>query len=139
MIHPDERKHLGDAILNGPAYRLAHEDVEFLAQDDLRPLRMQLELLKIEHGLREQGIGSTVELFEVLTLVQTRKMPRLPIVLVGRTFWNRVIDFDYLVEEGFIDPQDVDLFAHVETAEQIVDVIQAFYAGRPPAHDTSSE
>ncbi|APR04158.1 hypothetical protein Tchl_1299 [Thauera chlorobenzoica] len=46
--------------MNGRAYRLAHEDVDFLAQDDLRPLRLQLELLKLEHELREQGIRSTV-------------------------------------------------------------------------------
>ncbi len=273
-------------IMEGDSYRLAYEDIEFLASDDLRPLRMQLELLKPEHALRQQGIGSTVvvfgsarvrdaasardrlaalerqgaaalanpalgrelararrrveqahyyeqaqrfahlisarfqqqdrsdfvvvtgggpgimeaanrgafeagarsiglnitlpheqapnpyvspelafrfhyfalrkmhflmrakalvafpggygtmdELFEVLTLIQTGKMPRLPVVLVGREFWKRVIDFDYLVDEGFIDSQDVELFERVETAEQIVDVIQAFYGGMPPAHD----
>jgi len=46
MTDADQRKALREAIMNGPAYRLAHEDVEFLAQDDLRPLRLQLELLK---------------------------------------------------------------------------------------------
>lgn len=283
-----ERDALVGSIKEGDSYRLAYEDIDFLASEDLRPLRMQLELLKPEHALRKQGIGSTVvvfgsarvvsleeaqasvaecdaqvsdgqsgprleqeraaagrqlrhahyyeearrfselisrrfqqeqrrdfvvvtgggpgimeaanrgafeagarsiglnitlpheqapnpfitpelafrfhyfalrkmhfllrakalvlfpggygtldELFEVLTLVQTGKMPRLPIVLVGRAFWNRVIDFDYLVEERFIDPQDVELFARVETAEQIVGVVQAFYGGRPPPHDPS--
>ena len=272
--------------MNGSAYRLAHEDMEFMDQADLRPFRMQLELLKPEQGLRKQGIGSTVvvfgsarvasledaqarladcdaqvtdeqsglrlaaeravanrrlaqaryyeearrfseiisrrfqqegrrdfvvvtgggpgimeaanrgafevgarsiglnitlpheqapnpfitpelafrfhyfalrkmhflmrakalvafpggygtldELFEVLTLVQTAKMPRLPIVLVGKAFWDRLIDFDYLVEQGFIDACDVDLFTRVDSAEQIVEVIQAFYGGRPPGCD----
>jgi len=63
MTDADQRKALREAIMNGPAYRLAHEDVEFLAHDDLRPLRLQLELLKPEHELRTQGIGSTVVVF----------------------------------------------------------------------------
>ncbi|WP_150428701.1 TIGR00730 family Rossman fold protein [Dechloromonas sp. CZR5] len=284
MTDSDQHKALREAIMNGPAYRLAHEDVEFLAQSDLRPLRLQLELLKPEHELREQGIGSTVvvfgsarvvsheeaqagladieariaagqpdplqardlatakrqlaharyyeearrfthlvssrfqqegrrdfvvvtgggpgimeaanrgafeagarsiglnvtlpheqepnpfispelafrfryfalrkmhfllraqalvafpggygtldELFEVLTLVQTGKMARIPIVLVGREFWRRAVDFDYLVEEGFISAQDVRLFTCVDAAEEIVAILEAFYGGKPPA------
>lgn len=278
MTDSDQRKALREAIMNGPAYRLAHEDVEFLAQDDLRPLRLQLELLKPEHELREQGIGSTVvvfgsarvvsheeaqagladldarmaagqsdplqardlatarrqlaharyyeearrfthlvssrfqqegrrdfvvvtgggpgimeaanrgafeagarsiglnvtlpheqepnpfispelafrfryfalrkmhfllraralvafpggygtfdELFEVLTLVQTGKMARIPIVLVGREFWRCAVDFDYLLSEGFISVQDAQLFTCVDAAEEIVAVLEAFY------------
>tara|TARA_R110002096_G_scaffold50152_2_gene131954 strand:+ start:15032 stop:15901 length:870 start_codon:yes stop_codon:yes gene_type:complete len=289
MNDPDEYGDLRKAILDAPAYRLAHEDVEFLVQDDQRPLRMQLELLKPEHGLREQGIGSTVvvfgsarvlspeqaqarledcdaqvrngqagpeleqeraaarrhlaharyyeearrfseliscrfqceqrrdfvvvtgggpgimeaanrgafdagarsiglnitlpheqapnpfitpelafrfqyfalrklhfllraralvafpggygtldELFEVLTLVQTQKMPRLPIVLVGSEYWSRVIDIDYLVEEQFITAEDAELVARVDTAEQIIDVIHNFYGGQPPTHTGSA-
>ena len=284
-----ERDALLGTIMASDSYRLAYEDIDFLASDDLRPLRVQLELLKPEHGLRQHGIGSTVvvfgsarvvsleeaqaklaqydahvidepleprlaqeraaatrqlaharyyeearrfselisrrfqqehrrdfvvvtgggpgimeaanrgafeagarsiglnitlpheqapnpfitpelafrfhyfalrkmhflmrakalvafpggygtldELFEVLTLVQTRKMPRLPIVLVGTEFWSRLIDFDYLVEEQFIAAQDIQLFARVDTAEQIIDVIQNFYGGQPPAHDAGA-
>ena len=271
MIGPDQRKRLQDAILNGPSYRLAEEDAEFLAQDDLRPLRLQLELLKPEHELRAQGIGSTIvvfgsarirapedvaagadpvgnedtagqvraraharlyeearrfahtvstrfqqegrrdfvvvtgggpgimeaanrgafeagarsiglnitlpheqgpnpyitpelafhfhyfalrkmhflmrakalvafpggygtldELFEVLTLVQTGKIARIPIVLVGKEFWRRAIDFTYLVDEGFIAARDTTLFSVVDTAEEIVSTLEAFYGGKPP-------
>ncbi len=271
MIDPDQRKLLRDAILNGPSYRLAQEDVEFLAQDDLLPLRLQLELLKPEHELRAQGIGSTVvvfgsarirspedivaadkavdnegasgqgrarahvrlyeearrfahivsarfqqegrcdfvvvtgggpgimeaanrgafeagarsiglnitlpheqgpnpyitpelafrfhyfalrkmhfllrakalvafpggygtldELFEVLTLVQTGKIARIPIVLVGKVFWRRAIDFTYLVEEGFIAARDTALFTVVDTADEIVSTLEAFFDGKPP-------
>ena len=290
MTDSDQHKALREAIMNGPAYRLAHEDVEFLAQSDLRPLRLQLELLKPEHELREQGIGSTVvvfgsarvvsheeaqagladieariaagqsdppqardlatakrqlaharyyeearrfthlvssrfqqegrrdfvvvtgggpgimeaanrgafeagarsiglnvtlpheqeanpfispelafrfryfalrkmhfllraralvafpggygtldELFEVLTLVQTGKMVRIPIVLVGREFWRRAVDFDYLVEEGFIGAQDVRLFTCVDAAEEIVAVLEAFYDGKPLAPEVAQE
>ena len=81
------------------------------------------------------GYGTLDELFEVLTLIQTGKIARLPIVLVGTEFWRRVIDFDYLVEEQFITAPDAQLFECVDTAEEIIDVLQDFYGGRPPAHD----
>ena len=271
MIGPNQRHRPQQAILEGASYRLAQEDVEFLAQGDLLPLRVQLELLKPEHALRAQGIGSTVvvfgsariqapddgaaraaptsseeasvqaraqaqarlyeearrfaqivstrlrqegrcdfvvvtgggpgimeaanrgafeagarsigfnitlphepapnayispelafrfhyfalrkmhfllrakalvafpggygtldELFEVLTLVQTGKIGRIPIVLVGSEFWRRSVDFAYLVEQGFIDAQDTALFTVVDTADEIVSTIEAFYAGKPP-------
>ena len=63
------------------------------------------------------GYGTLDELFETLTLVQTRKVNPIPILLFGREFWERVINFDALVEEGTISPRDLDLFQFVETAE----------------------
>ncbi|MDP1901021.1 MAG: TIGR00730 family Rossman fold protein [Rubrivivax sp.] len=83
------------------------------------------------------GYGTLDELFEVLTLVQTGKVKRVPIVLVGAAFWRRAIDFDFLVEEGLVNAEDVGLFAVVETAEEIVAVLHAFYGGVPPANDTA--
>jgi uncharacterized protein (TIGR00730 family) len=65
------------------------------------------------------GYGTMDELFEVLTLAQTRKIEPLPIVLVGEAYWRRVFDVDFLVDEGVIDPEDRDLFWFAETAEQI--------------------
>jgi uncharacterized protein (TIGR00730 family) len=62
------------------------------------------------------GYGTLDELFEVLTLVQTRKIKPLPIVLIGQSYWRRAVDFDYLVEEGVIDPEDRELFWFAETA-----------------------
>jgi len=85
------------------------------------------------------GYGTLDELFEVLTLVQTGKVRRLPIVLVGAGFWRRAIDFGFLVAEGFIDAEDAALFSVVETAEEIVDVLHAFYGGKPPAADAKVE
>ncbi|WP_303905094.1 TIGR00730 family Rossman fold protein [Thiohalomonas denitrificans] len=285
-----ERQALREAILRGPAYRLAYEDTEFLSHDDLRPLRLQMELLKPEHELRKQGIGSTVvvfgsarilsreeaqarlaeleaqsragqagpqqakelaaarrqlaqaryyeearrfarmvssrfqqegrkdfvvvtgggpgimeaanqgafeagarsvglnitlpheqepnlfispelafrfryfavrkmhfllraralvafpggygtldELFEVLTLVQTGKMARIPIVLVGSEFWHRAVDFDYLVDEGFISVEDARLFTRVDTAVEIIAVLETFYGGKPPESMSTGE
>lgn len=280
MVDQQERKNLTEAILRNPAYRIAHEDPDFLVEDDLRPVRLQLELIKPERALRNHAIHSTVvvfgsarivspdvaerqlkvararhpgeptsaqqlleaerrvhwsryyaearrfselvsrqfqregrrdfvvvtgggpgvmeaanhgafdvgarsagfnvtlpseqmpnpfitpdlafrfhyfamrkmhflmraralvafpggygtldELFEVLTLVQTRRMQHLPIVLFGREFWCRAIDFDFLVAEGMIAAQDRDLFKYVETAEQAVSILKDFYGGQPP-------
>ncbi|MFN7974138.1 MAG: LOG family protein [Acidobacteriota bacterium] len=73
------------------------------------------------------GFGTFDELFEVLTLVQTLKVPRMPIILFGRTFWDRVVDFDVLVEEGVIDPPHARLMTFVETAEEAWQVIRTFY------------
>lgn len=64
------------------------------------------------------GFGTLDELFEVLTLVQTRKNPEIPVVLVGRRYWERIIDFDVLVEEGMIAPEDLEIFTIVENAEE---------------------
>ncbi len=73
------------------------------------------------------GFGTLDELFETLTLVQTGKIRRLPILLFDRAFWNRVICFEALAEEGLIDAADLDLFTFVETAEEGVEAIRAFY------------
>jgi uncharacterized protein (TIGR00730 family) len=272
-----ERQDLSQAIKNSPAYRLAYEDVEFLRDDELRPVRLQLELLKPEQYLRRHDIRSTVvvfgsarilppnvaqeqldnllqrqaaqesrgldaavaqarkqlhysayyeearrfaqilsrrfqvegcrefvmvtgggpgimeaanrgahdvgmrsvglnialpreqapnpyispelcfqfryfalrkmhfllrakalvafpggygtldELFEALTLVQTGKIARIPIVLVGTSYWRRAVDFEFLIEEGMISPEDADLFHTVDSAEAAVEVLCRFY------------
>ena len=79
------------------------------------------------------GFGTLDEIFEVLTLVQTRKMVPVPIVLVGEAYWRKVLDVDFLVEQGTIDPEDRELFWFCETAEQIWRGILHWYdaAGRP--------
>jgi len=78
------------------------------------------------------GFGTMDELFEALTLVQTLKIPAMPIVLVGREFWERAVNFEFLVEEGTISPPDVDLFEVVDTAEEAVKVIYDFHGGGVP-------
>ncbi len=71
------------------------------------------------------GFGTLDELFEVLTLVQTRKIAPIPIVLVGERHWRRVVDFDYLAEEGLIEAEDLELFGYAETAQEIWAAIQS--------------
>jgi uncharacterized protein (TIGR00730 family) len=65
------------------------------------------------------GFGTLDELFEILTLVQTRKMKPVPIVLVGEAYWRRAVDFDFLLDEGVIAQEDRALFWFAETAEEI--------------------
>ena len=73
------------------------------------------------------GFGTLDELFEVLTLVQTGKSRMRPILLFGREFWTRLIDFDWLVETGMISPEDVHLFHFVETAEEAWELLASEY------------
>lgn len=75
------------------------------------------------------GYGTLDELFEVLTLIQTRKMAPIPVVLVGREFWHRIVDFDYLVSEGYIAPADEELFTCVDDAEEIIAAFERFQTG----------
>lgn len=70
------------------------------------------------------GFGTLDEFFEILTLVQTRKVPSIPIVLFGKGFWQRAIHFDVLVDEGTISARDLALFKYVETAEEAWEVIK---------------
>jgi uncharacterized protein (TIGR00730 family) len=78
------------------------------------------------------GFGTMDELFEALTLVQTMKIAPMPIVLVGRDFWSRAVDFDFLVEQGMIGASDKALCEVVDTAEEAVKVIYDFYGGGVP-------
>jgi uncharacterized protein (TIGR00730 family) len=71
------------------------------------------------------GFGTLDELFETLTLIQTGKSRRRPILLVGRDFWSRLIDMDLLMETGMISPGDEKLFHYVETAEEAWAVLEA--------------
>lgn len=73
------------------------------------------------------GFGTMDELFETLTLIQTKRMERIPLILFGETFWRRIIDFGALADFGTISPEDVDLIHFVETAEQAWQVIADHY------------
>jgi hypothetical protein len=82
------------------------------------------------------GFGTLDELFEVMTLKQTGKVRARPILLFGRDFWRRLIDFDHLVETGMIAPEDKGLFHYVETAEEAWAHLEAHYGFDLPATQT---
>ncbi len=73
------------------------------------------------------GFGTLDELFEVLTLVQTKKSKPVPVFLYGSAYWKRLINFDAMVEEGVISPEDLELFSYVDTPEDAWEGIRRFY------------
>ena len=73
------------------------------------------------------GFGTLDEFFETLTLVQTGRMERVPILLFGRNFWSRAINIEALAEEGTISPDDINLFTIVDSAEEGWEIVSNFY------------
>ena len=71
------------------------------------------------------GFGTMDELFEALTLIQTRKVKPIPVLLFGRRFWHKVINFEALVEEGTVSPEDLKIFQYVSTAEEAWEIIKS--------------
>jgi uncharacterized protein (TIGR00730 family) len=74
------------------------------------------------------GFGTFDEMFELLTLIQTGKIKPIPVILFGKSFWNSVVNFNALVEEGVISAGDLNLMHFVETAEEAWAIVQQFYA-----------
>jgi len=75
------------------------------------------------------GFGTMDELFEAITLIQTKKIGKFPIILVGRKFWTGLMDWikSTLLEEGNISPKDLDLISIVDTEDEVLEVIDTFY------------
>jgi hypothetical protein len=82
------------------------------------------------------GFGTLDELFEVMTLQQTGKVRKRPILLFGREFWSRLIDFDLLIDSGMIAAGDLGLFNYVETAEEAWTVLESHYGFDLPPTET---
>jgi uncharacterized protein (TIGR00730 family) len=84
------------------------------------------------------GFGTLDELFEILTLVQTRKLERkICILLYGKSFWRELICFDALVKHGMIAPQDLELFHFADSPEQALELLVA--AMGEARHETPGE
>ena len=75
------------------------------------------------------GFGTLDELFETLTLLQTGKTRNITIILMGQAFWERLINWQLLIEEGFVSPEDLSLFHFAETAQQAWDLINRNHGG----------
>ena len=73
------------------------------------------------------GFGTMDELFEIITLVQTRKAKPVPIILFGTDYWKRLFNFDVMLEEGAISPEDLDLFKYVDSPQDAWQAIKHFY------------
>jgi hypothetical protein len=77
------------------------------------------------------GFGTLDEMFEALTLIQTGRMERVPFLLFGRAFWEKIINWDALAEAGTISADDLDLFRFVETAQEAVHLIENWEPAPP--------
>lgn len=73
------------------------------------------------------GYGTLDELFETLTLIQTEKIKRFPVLLFGREFWQQLINFEFLKAEGVISPEDLKLFQFVDTAEEAARIVETYF------------
>ncbi|MFM2279086.1 MAG: hypothetical protein RLZZ444_1317 [Pseudomonadota bacterium] len=74
------------------------------------------------------GFGTLDELFEAITLMQTGRMARIPLILFAEDFWKTIINFQHLADFGTIAPEDLELIQFVETAEDALSILAAFYA-----------
>jgi uncharacterized protein (TIGR00730 family) len=74
------------------------------------------------------GFGTMDELFETLTLIQTKRMDRIPIILFGKAFWDRAFDLDFFAEQGTISPGDQSIIEYADTADEAWAIIAKFYA-----------
>ena len=77
------------------------------------------------------GFGTLDELFDALTLRQTQRMQEIPIIMYGRRYWERVIDFQFLADEGTIADEDLELVSYAETPEEIWNLIAHFHHFQP--------
>ncbi|OWK31762.1 LOG family protein [Sphingomonas mucosissima] len=84
------------------------------------------------------GFGTFDELFELLTLIQTGKVKPMPVLLFGREFWEKVVNFEALVEEGVISERDLGIFTYVESAAEGWAVVQRFYQDRDRQDPTAA-
>ncbi|MGB0553008.1 MAG: LOG family protein [Alphaproteobacteria bacterium] len=73
------------------------------------------------------GFGTMDELFEALTLIQTKKITPIPTLLFGEDYWRKIVNFDAMVDAGVISAEDLDLFTYVETAEAAWNTIRDYY------------
>ncbi|WP_299650935.1 TIGR00730 family Rossman fold protein [uncultured Tateyamaria sp.] len=72
------------------------------------------------------GFGTLDELFEALTLIQTGRMERVPFLLFGKAFWEKIINWDALADAGTISADDLDLFRFVDTAHEAIELIESW-------------
>jgi uncharacterized protein (TIGR00730 family) len=77
------------------------------------------------------GFGTIDELFDALTLRQTRRMQEIPIIMFSRRYWEQVLDFQFLADEGAIEDEHLDLFHYAETPEEIWNIISTFHRHEP--------
>jgi uncharacterized protein (TIGR00730 family) len=127
--------HEADGISVGLAIALPMEEAPNLYVTPALSFRFHYFALRKMHFMMRAkalvafpgGFGTLDELFEVITLVQTRKAKQVPIVLFGADYWKRLINFELLVDEGVISPDDLKLFQYADDAADAWNIIRTFY------------
>jgi len=76
------------------------------------------------------GFGTMDELFELLTLIQTKSMKQIPVIMVGKQWWSNIINFEFLIEEGVISEKDLEIFTIVDNAQDAWNSIKNWYITR---------
>ncbi len=108
---------------------------EFIDQDKLMNFEYffvrKVMFIKYSQGfvVMPGGLGTLDELFEALTLIQTEKIKRFPILLVGKEFWSGIVEWikNALLKENKINPEDLDLVKVVDTKDEVIDCLEKFY------------
>lgn len=77
------------------------------------------------------GYGTLDEFFDAITLRQTRRMQEIPVILYGREYWQQVLDLDFLLAEGMIDPEHLRLISYADTPEEAWQIITQFHRSEP--------
>ena len=106
-----------------------------LRSNEMRGVRMLLEITKPELILEEQNIISTIivfggakindELFELLTLHQTGMKSKIPIILFGKRYWENLINFEFLADYGLISKDDLNIFKYADSASEAWEIIDS--------------
>ena len=113
---------------------LAHEGAsEMRVVDSMHERKAMMVELADAFVALPGGFGTFDEFFELLTLIQTGRMDRVPFLLFGRAFWEKIINWDALSDAGTISAEDLDLFRFVETGAEAVELINNW--GAPSARD----
>ena len=96
----------------------SHGKLEYTKVSDVLVLRELMDTAVGGMVVSPEGAKQIALMFTAACDVQTGKMPKAPIILFGSAYWRRLVDFNFLVEEGMIQPEDLSLFAFADTAEE---------------------
>jgi len=113
-------------------WEVCHEDLTELIVTENMHQRKQIMVDRSDAFIAlPGGFGTLDELFEAITLIQTHKIGKFPIILVGSDFWTGLMDWikGTMLKAGNISPEDLDLIKIVDTEDEVVEIIDAFYKG----------
>ncbi len=109
-------------IINSDTYKLAYEDIGLIKRSEMRGVRMLLKITKPDLILEENKILSTIIIFGGANIAEEKK---IPIILFGREYWDKIINFEYLADLGLISDEHLNLFEYADTASEAWEIIKS--------------